>query len=165
MKKIIGYAFVVGDLFHYGHLHFLNECKKHCDYLIVGVYTDELTATYKRTPIYPLKERLAIFKALKIVDNVVVVHNRSCTPMLKKLRGGGIDVTILFHGTDWDAKKDPDLKASEVYMKSVGGKLIQPKYYQGRSTTSTIKYIVDQYREGKLKVRALNKELKRLSSC
>ena len=52
-KRNVGYAFVVGDLLHYGHLNFLKECNKHCDFLIVGIYTDKLTETYKRRPIIP----------------------------------------------------------------------------------------------------------------
>jgi len=145
MEKIIGYAFVVADLFHYGHLHFLRECKKHCDYLIVGVYTDELTMTYKRRPIIPFEERLAIVEAIREVDKVIKVTDRSCIPALKQLAKEGYKISYLFHGTDWNAHKDPDLKASAEYMKSIGGDLIQPEYFQGCSTTSIIKDIIKRY--------------------
>lgn len=161
----IGYAFVVGDLFHYGHLHFLNECKKYCDYLIVGVYTDKLTTSYKRTPIYTLNERLAIFKALRVVDRVVIVQNRSCVPMMRKLIQEGIKLSFLFHGSDWDAKKDPDLIVSKAYIESIGGQLIQPKYYQGRSTTAILKEIIKRYQTGQLKLKKLNQELKHFKEC
>lgn len=143
---IIGYAFVVADLFHYGHLHFLTECKKHCDFLIVGVYTDELTQSYKRLPIIPFKERYKMIEALKVVNKVVKVVNRDCTPMLKKLRAYGWAVTLLFHGSDWDPKKDADLLKSKQYIESVGGKLIQPKYYEGCSTTRIINEIIKRSR-------------------
>ena len=84
-----GYAFVVGDLLHYGHLHFLKQCKKHCDFLIVGVYTDELTESYKRRPVIPFVERIALIQSLKPVDMVVTVQDRSCIPMLKELSRQG----------------------------------------------------------------------------
>ena len=113
---IVGYAFMVADLFHFGHVNFLRKCKKHCDFLIVGIYTDELTASYKRIPIIPYWERAEIMKEIRQVDKVVMVHNRSCIPMLKKLRDEGWDIKYLFHGDDWSSDKDPDLKKSKEYI-------------------------------------------------
>ena len=147
-KRNVGYAFVVGDLLHYGQLHFLKECKNHCDFLIVGVYTDELTETYKRRPIIPFEERIELIQALKSVDMVVTVHNRDCTPMLRKLADDGWKIKYLFHGTDWDPSVDKDLQVSKEYMESVGGELIQPDYYEGRTTTSIIKEILRRYENG-----------------
>ena len=144
----VGYAFVVGDLFHYGHLHFLKECKNHCDFLIVGVYTDELTETYKRRPIIPFEERIELIQALKSADMVVTVHNRDCTPMLKKLTEDGWKIKYLFHGTDWTPGQDKDLQKSTEFIESLGGQLIQPEYYEGRTTTSIIKEILIRYENG-----------------
>jgi len=165
MKRIVGYAFVVGDLFHYGHLRFLYECKKHCNFLIVGVYTDKLAASYKRVPIYNITERLAIFEELRCIDRTVLVHHRSCVPMLKKLiEEEGINVEILFHGNDWDLK-DPDLLESKTYIESKGGRLVQPRYYAGRSTTSILVEIIRRYRKGELKIKDLKKELDFFDKC
>ena len=38
--KIIGITFGSFDLCHYGHVLMFEECKQHCDYLIVGVQSD-----------------------------------------------------------------------------------------------------------------------------
>ena len=119
---ITGYAFVVGDLLHYGHLRFLRKCKEHCDYLIVGVYTDELTMTYKRKPIIPFEERIEMIAALRIVDEVRKVENIDTTPMLKRLVAEGYNVKYLFHGTDWTKV------LGEEYIKSIGGELTQSPY-------------------------------------
>jgi len=141
----VGYAFVVGDLFHFGHLHFLYECKKHCDFLVVGVFTDRLTATYKRTPIIPFNERFEIISALKVVDMAVTVHTRDQTMIMRQLVEMGYNLKYLFHGDDWNATTDKDLIASKEFIESIGGKLVQPRYYEGRSTTSIINKIVKRY--------------------
>ena len=147
-KRNVGYAFVVADLLHYGHLHFFKECKKHCDFLIVGVYTDELTQSYKRRPIMPFEERIELVQALKPVDQIVTVHHRSCVPMLKNLTADGWKIKFLFHGTDWNSETDQDLKESQEYIEKIGGELIQPQFYPDRTTTSIIKEVIRRYNDG-----------------
>ena len=59
-------------MFHIGHLNVLKRAKEQCDYLIVGVSTDELVQHDKnKTPIIPFVERCAIVEAIKYVDKVV----------------------------------------------------------------------------------------------
>lgn len=149
-RKNVGYAFIVGDLLHVGHLFLLKEAKKHCDFLIVGVYTDELTETYKRRPIIPFDERIELIQSLKQADMVVVVHNRDCTPMLKKLTDDGWHINYVFHSDDWNIDNDPDLKKTKKFIESIGGKIIQPKYCDAvkTTTTSVIKDILERYKNG-----------------
>lgn len=104
-KKIIGYTTGVFDMFHIGHLHLLKKAKNRCDYLIVGVSTDELVESYKgKTPIIPFEHRLEIVSSLKFVDDVVVQSHRN---KLQAFFDVGFDV--MFVGDDW--------KGSELFSK------------------------------------------------
>ena len=96
-KKTVGYTTGVYDMFHVGHLHLLKKAKNNCDYLIVGVSTDELVKSYKnKTPVIPFEDRLEIISSLKFVDEVVAVTHRD-----KKKSAVDIGYDILFVGDDW----------------------------------------------------------------
>ena len=69
MGKVIGYTQGTYDMFHIGHLNLIKNAKRRCDYLIVGVNTDELVESYKnKRPIVPLEERAEIVRSIKYVD-------------------------------------------------------------------------------------------------
>jgi len=60
------------DIFHYGHLNILQKTKELCDYLVVGVSTDELIEKEKgKRPVIPFEERIKLVKAIKYVDEVI----------------------------------------------------------------------------------------------
>jgi len=74
MKKYkIGYTQGTFDLFHVGHLNLLNNAKSQCEYLIVGVNSDELVMNYKnkKTNINE-NDRARIVEAIKGVDKVII---------------------------------------------------------------------------------------------
>ncbi|KAI4471333.1 ethanolamine-phosphate cytidylyltransferase [Holotrichia oblita] len=62
------------DLFHVGHLDFLEQARKHGDYLIVGLHTDPVVNMYKGSnyPIMNLHERVLSVLACKYVSEVVI---------------------------------------------------------------------------------------------
>ncbi len=66
------YTDMVGDLFHCGHVALLKACKKRGDVLIVGVCSDELVASYKRTPYMTMQQRAAVIEACRHVDRVIL---------------------------------------------------------------------------------------------
>lgn len=119
MKKYkIGYTTGVFDLFHIGHLNIIRRAKEQCDFLIVGVSTDELVETYKnKKPIIPYHERIAIVEAIKYVDKVVPQTSMDKFEAWKELK-----FDALFHGSDWKGSKlydDYENKFAEVGVKVV----------------------------------------------
>jgi len=68
-----GYVSGTFDMFHVGHLNLIHRAKERCDYLVVGVLSDEVAVKFKqKLPVIPLDERMEIIGALKYVDEVDV---------------------------------------------------------------------------------------------
>ena len=97
MSKIIGYTTGVYDMFHIGHLNVIRRAKEQCDYLIVGVSTDELVQKEKnKTPVIPYEERAAIVAALRYVDEVVPQEEKNKLGAWEKYH-----FDKMFVGSDW----------------------------------------------------------------
>lgn len=114
MKKYkIGYTTGVYDMFHIGHLNIIRKAKEQCDYLIVGVTTDELCyARKKKYPIINEQERMAIVAAIKYVDEVVPQSDMDKIKAVKEHHADAV-----FVGSDWkgtDAWNKYELEFAEV---------------------------------------------------
>jgi glycerol-3-phosphate cytidylyltransferase len=69
----IGFTCSTFDLLHAGHVVMLEEAKRHCDYLIVGLQTDPtLDRPQKNAPIQSIVERQIQLSAIKYVDEIVI---------------------------------------------------------------------------------------------
>ena len=108
MKKYkVGYTTGVFDMFHIGHLNILKNAKEQCEYLIVGVSTDDVVLSYKnKLPVIPYEERSEIVKSIKYVDEVVPQTSMNKMEAWEKLH-----FDVLFHGSDW--------KNSDMYNKII----------------------------------------------
>lgn len=101
----IGYTTGVYDMFHIGHLNIIRRAKEKCNYLIVGVSTDEVVQGYKhKTPVVPYNERAEIVAAIKYVDEVVPQTTMDKMEFLKHRH-----FDVMFHGDEW--------KGTELYNK------------------------------------------------
>jgi len=146
MSRRIGYTTGVFDMFHIGHLHLLKKAKNHCDYLIVGVSSDELVEQYKgKKPIIPFDHRLEIVSALSIVDEVVVQSHRD-----KVKQFHDIGFNVMFVGDDW--KGDPLFQAVEHEINKFGASIEYFEYTKNVSSTKFTKILQEIYDfESKLK--------------
>lgn len=96
-KYKIGYTTGVFDMFHIGHLNILKRAKEQCEYLIVGVSTDELCISRKnKKPIICEAERMEIVEAIRYVDKVVSQIDMDKLSAVKKYH-----VDVVFVGSDW----------------------------------------------------------------
>ena len=127
-KRIV-YTAGVWDLFHIGHLRFLEKCKALGDYLIVAVLTDEAAALYKRKPIIPFEERIEIVRAISCVDEAIPKLDLDTVGQLQRL--GNVDV--ITHGDEQVGEF-----LGQAYMKSIGKEAIKLPYYPYQSSTKII---------------------------
>ena len=98
----IGFTCSCFDLLHAGHILMLEDSKKQCDYLIVGLQTDPTIdrPEEKNKPIQSLEERKIQLEAIKYVDEVIVYETENeLYELLYKLMP---NVRIL--GTDYEHK-------------------------------------------------------------
>ena len=125
----IGYTTGVFDMFHIGHLNILRRAKEQCDYLIVGVTTDELC--FKRKNKYPVineKDRMAIVEAIRYVDKVVPQADMD---KIKPVVEYGVDV--VFVGSDW--KGTESWNAYEKEFAKEGCSVVYLSHTDGISST------------------------------
>ena len=100
-KYRIGYTQGTYDLFHAGHLNLLENAKKQCDYLIVGINSDTLVESYKnKKATIPEIDRARIVEALRIVDEVHIVNT------LDKMDAfNNYNFDVIFIGDDWKSSE------------------------------------------------------------
>lgn len=143
---IVGYTTGVYDMFHIGHLNVIRRAKEQCDYLIVGVSTDELVLRDKnKTPVISYEERAAIVAALKYVDEVV--------PQVDKNKFAAWELhhfDKMFVGDDW--KGTPQWIEFEKQFAPIGVEIVYLPHTDGISSTQlarVVKDILDEHPEMK----------------
>lgn len=126
---IVGYTTGVYDMFHIGHLNILRRAKDLCDYLIVGVSTDELVEKEKnKTPIIPFEERVEIIKAIKYVDEVVPQEDKNKFGAWEKHH-----FNKMFVGSDW--KNSQAWQKYEKEFAPVGVEIVYLDHTDGISSS------------------------------
>lgn len=130
-KYHTGYIAGVFDLFHIGHLNMFKRAKEQCDYLIVGVVTDEAVRRDKNVePFIPFEERLEIVKSCRYVDKAVEIP-----PNFVKT----VDAYNLYHfdcqfsGSDY--VDNPAWNDAKKFLEDEGAELVFFPYTESTSST------------------------------
>lgn len=138
-KYHTGYIAGVFDLFHVGHLNMFKRAKEQCDYLIVGVVSDEGVRRYKEVePFIPFEERLELVRACRYVDEAVEIPLNY---------GGTRDAYRLHHfdcqfsGSDY--VDNPDWQAEKAFLEKQGAEMMFFPYTESTSS-SKLKKMIEQ---------------------
>ncbi|MEI0799630.1 adenylyltransferase/cytidyltransferase family protein [Brachyspira intermedia] len=133
---IIGYTAGAFDLIHIGHIRHLKLAKSKCDYLIVGISTDDFIKKIKnKNPIFSLEERIEIVNSIKYVDKTIIQYDENKFEVWEQYK-----FNIMFSGDDW--KGNPRFEKYRLELEKVGAKLEFLPYTYGISTTDIINKIL-----------------------
>ena len=140
MDKKIVYTYVVADLLHFGHLHYLMNAKSLAGkegVLIVGVLTDEAAMEKKPRPCLSFDERMQLIQALKFVDCAVAQKEYSPVENIKT-----INPDILVESSSHSKQ---DLSEVRKVSESVSCRVIVMPYYPNQSSTCIKTNIKDNW--------------------
>ena len=130
IKKFkIGYTQGVYDMFHIGHLNLINKAKEQCEYLIVGVNSDELVKTYKhKDTVIKESDRAEIVRNLKAVDKCIIVDTLDKMQINEQLHFDAI-----FIGNDWYG--NPRWMQTKEDLSKIGVEVVFLPHTEGVSST------------------------------
>lgn len=138
-KYHTGYIAGVFDLFHVGHLNMFKRAKEQCEYLIVGVVSDEGVRKYKGTETFiPFEERIEMVRSCRYVDEAVEIP----------LNFGGTRDAFRLHHFDCqfsgsDYVNNPDWLAEKEFLEKHGAEMVFFPYTESTSSTK-IKSMIEQ---------------------
>lgn len=137
MKKV--YVGMSADFIHHGHLNIIKEAQK-LGTVIVGLLTDEAIASYKRLPLFTYQQRKLIIENIKGVDEVVPQEALDYVPNLRKIKPD-----YVVHGNDWRTGVQKEIRRKVIdVLKEWGGKLVEPNYTEGISSTQLINELTER---------------------
>ena len=130
-NKVIGFTNGCFDLLHHGHLHLIKEARKRCDFLIVGLNSDESVKMLKGAgrPIENQMKRAKNLSKIKEVNAIAIFNTETPEIIIKELHPD-----ILIKGGDYNKS---DIIGSEFVLKN-GGSVEIIDLLKGFSTTKII---------------------------
>ena len=136
----VGFTNGCFDIVHMGHVTYLNDARRKCDRLIVGLNSDSSVRILKgaERPVHEELSRSAVMAALGSVDMVVFFgakeagdDNTACALL------NAVQPDIYFKGGDYTVDQIPE---APTVMRH-GGKVDVMPVYEGHSTTSSIEKV------------------------
>ena len=135
MKKKV-YMVMITEIIHHAHINIINKGAQMGE-LTLGVYSDAALEKLGRIPIMKLEERMAVFRSLNGVSNVIAQDELDYTTNLRMLKPD-----IVLRGDNWpDELKEARLRIIEV-LKECGGELIEVPVTKNVSADNTFNKIL-----------------------
>jgi glycerol-3-phosphate cytidylyltransferase len=142
--RILGrHVLAVGvfDLFHVGHVRLLKRARGLGSRLFVVVNSDDLTAQYKRQPVYDEHCRLEIVKACRFVDDAWISDTFDIKRFIESR-----DIRIIVHGDEWERSSYlRQIQLDENFLRQNGVDLALLPYTASVSTTSILDKIISRH--------------------
>jgi D-beta-D-heptose 7-phosphate kinase/D-beta-D-heptose 1-phosphate adenosyltransferase len=137
--RIIGFTNGCFDLLHEGHLYALEQAKKACDVLVVGVNADASVRRLKGAgrPIQNEMSRARVLACLDQTDIVIIFGEDTPLELIK-----AIQPDILFKGEDYSGQ---EVVGADI-VKVRGGRVELIPLIKGVSTTATVNRMQDNGR-------------------
>ena len=131
MGYVIGFTNGCFDLLHDGHLHLIREAKKRCDFLIIGLNSDESVKMLKgeSRPIENQQQRAKNLSKMEEVDAIAIFNTETPENIIKDL-----NPDILIKGGDYNKT---DIVGSKFVIEN-GGSVEVIDLLPGFSTTKII---------------------------
>ncbi len=131
----IGFTNGCFDLLHEGHIEILKKAKESCDYLIVGLNSDNSVKKLKgeSRPVKKQESRKMVLESIKYVDEVIIFEEETPLELIKK-----INPLVLIKGADYAEEEI----VGGSYVKNNGGKVIRVKLIPNKSSSRIINSII-----------------------
>lgn len=114
---VIGLANGAFDLLHVGHVRYLQEARRTCDFLVVAINSDSSVKASKGEgrPIVPENERAEMVAALSCVSAVILFNEPTCHSVVRIVKPD-------YHYKGPDYRDTPPAEFDLVH--ELGGKLV-----------------------------------------
>lgn len=134
----VGFTNGCFDLLHPGHILLIQEAKKNCDRLMIGLNTDNSVKRLKgpARPVNHEQARAAVLSALADVDHIILFDEDTPHHMIKTLRPD-----VLVKGSDYTIEQI--VGAQEVL--GWGGDVLRVDLKPGFSTTGILAKALEQH--------------------
>ena len=128
--KPVVYVPMAADIVHPGHINILKIASQY-GRVVVGLFTDEAIASYKRVPYMTYEQRKTVIENIKGVSEVIPQKTRDYEDNLRLLKP-----KYMVHGTDWREGPLADVRRKAVnILAEWGGEMVEPEYTKGVSSS------------------------------
>jgi D-beta-D-heptose 7-phosphate kinase/D-beta-D-heptose 1-phosphate adenosyltransferase len=128
------------DVFHLGHIKYIEYARRQGDVLVVGLNSDASVRALKgpNRPICGEQERAGLLAALSSVDFIVIFPETSVLPLIEQVRPD-----VLVKGGDYTVE---GVVGHEVVL-GYGGKVVLAPQLEGLSTSNLVERILEKYNQ------------------